>query len=153
MSHENVEHESYSDEDDDTTGLTDRDEILIEALAHGHSYEQAGKAANYSTRTVSRRVEDPVFCDRLDQRKREISAEHVEQIRQLGMLQVTAAMRAQEVLIELLESDDAKIRLAVAKELYTGAAAKNIAYEQRLLRLEGRLEHPGDPRPPSEWSL
>jgi hypothetical protein len=45
------------------------DEVLVEALADGMSYPAAGELANVSARTVRRRVSDPVFAARVQQRR------------------------------------------------------------------------------------
>ncbi len=138
---------------DNNTGLSDADEVAIEALAHGATYADAGKAAGYSARTVSRRLEDELFSTRLEERKREVREEHVRDVRRLGRVRISAAVRAQQVLLELLEDENPKVRLNAAKELSSGAAARNLDHEERLLRLEGRLENPGEVQPPSGWSL
>lgn len=141
------------DGDNDHGELSYADEDAIEALAHGATYADAGKAAGYSTRTVSRRLDDPLFSTRLEERKREVREEHVREVRKLGRLRITAAVRAQQVLLELLEDENPKVRFDAARQLSSGAAARNLDHEERLLRWEGWLENPGEPRPPLGWPL
>lgn len=48
-----------------------QDEILIEALASGMAYSDAGKLGGVTGRTVSRRMEDPEFRARVSRRRGE----------------------------------------------------------------------------------
>jgi hypothetical protein len=49
----------------------DQDELIVESLAAGMSYAEAGDVANGSARTVARRMADPQFARRVSERRGE----------------------------------------------------------------------------------
>ena len=133
---------------------TSSDAVLLEALASDLTYEQAGKAAGVSARTVARRMENPDFAKEVDTRRREIAEELINQIRRLRTDRIRSALDAHQVLLELLYDDDPKIRLAAARQLATSRTVQHdLDIQERLLTLEGRLEPLGRPRPPQGWAL
>jgi AraC-like DNA-binding protein len=128
--------------------------ILLEALANDLTYEEAGKAAGVSTRTVARRLDDPTFAAAVDARRRELAEQTISHIRQLRARRIRAAIDAQQVLMDLLHHDDPKIQLAAARQLHASQSVKHdVDVHERLLGLEGRLEPPGAARPPQGWAL
>ncbi|MBA2261165.1 MAG: hypothetical protein H0W03_00685 [Solirubrobacterales bacterium] len=130
------------------------DAVLLEALGSDMTYEEAGRAAGVSSRTVARRLDDPAFAAAVNSRRRELAEETISHIRRLRARRIRAAIDAQEVLLDLLHHDDPKVQLAAARQLHTSRAAQHdIDLHERLLALEGRLEPMGQPRPPEGWTL
>jgi len=84
------------------------DEVLLDALATGLSYLEAGELAGLSARTVRRRLTAPDFAAELARRR----AMRVSDV--TGRL-VAASERAVQVLLELLESQVAGERLRSAE--------------------------------------
>ncbi len=84
------------------------DEVLLDALATGLSYLEAGELAGLSARTVRRRMTAPDFAAELARRR----AMRVSDV--TGRL-VAASERAVQVLLELLESQVAGERLRSAE--------------------------------------
>jgi len=84
------------------------DEVLLDALATGLSYLEAGEIAGLSARTVRRRLTAPDFAAELARRR----AMRVSDV--TGRL-VAASERAVQVLLELLESQVAGERLRSAE--------------------------------------
>jgi len=84
------------------------DEVLLDALATGLSYLEAGELAELSARTVRRRLTAPDFAAELARRR----AMRVSDV--TGRL-VAASERAVQVLLELLESQVAGERLRSAE--------------------------------------
>lgn len=84
------------------------DEVLLDALATGLSYLEAGEFAGLSARTVRRRLTAPDFAAELARRR----AMRVSDV--TGRL-VAASERAVQVLLELLESQVAGERLRSAE--------------------------------------
>ena len=88
-----------------------RDHILIEELANGADQRAAARAAGVSESTVYRRLRDPEFCrrleDRCDQRSR---------LRDMAMLEHVLA--AGDVLLDVAQnSANDMARVTAAKEL------------------------------------
>jgi len=111
--------------------------VLVEALAAGMSYSEAGAAVGITARTVSRRLEDPGFERRVVQRKAKLAEEAAARIRSVAAARVTGVLKAQAVLQELLDDEDPKVRLAAARELHsTHAIVTAVALEERIARLE-----------------
>jgi hypothetical protein len=91
---------------------------------------------------------------RVEARKRDVAAEAVSAIRRVSTARVTGVLRAHSVLMELLDHDDPKVRLSAAHQLHTAhSVVSSIEFEERLLRVEGRLETPGGRPPPTGWQL
>jgi hypothetical protein len=106
------------------------DDVLIEGLAHGLSYSQAGDVAGVSARTVQRRMAELGFAARVAQRRDELANQLI------GGLALLST-RALEVLREELDSGNrAADRIR--------AAGLVLAQFQRLrdaADLEARLRH------------
>ena len=111
--------------------------VLVEALASGQTYAEAGAVINVSARTVSRRAENPQFAARVTRRRAELADEARERIRRVADTRVRGVLRAQAVLQELLEDTDPKVRLAAARELHsTHATVTAVILEERIAQLE-----------------
>ncbi len=109
------------------------DEVLLDALATGLSYLEAGELAGLSARTVRRRLTAPDFAAELARRR----AMRVSDV--TGRL-VAASERAVQVLLELLESQVAGERLRSA-ELILNMGRRfrsDTDIDVRLSTLEGR---------------
>jgi len=109
------------------------DEVLLDALATGLSYLEAGEFAGLSARTVRRRLTAPDFAAELARRR----AMRVSDV--TGRL-VAASERAVQVLLELLESQVAGERLRSA-ELILNMGRRfrsDTDIDVRLSTLEGR---------------
>lgn len=107
---------------DDDAGLTAReaqDEIIITCLAEGMSLPATGSAAGCTSRTVSRRLEDPDFATRVSQR------------RGLRVAQVTGSLTSM--------SDDALniLRTTMAE----GTTAEKLRAAQLTLNILVKLRH------------
>lgn len=114
------------------------DEVLLAALAAGHSHPEAGKLAGLSERTVRRRLADPLFRAELDAMKREVvqrtaasladaSTEAVGTLRLLlasreEWVQLRAAVSLLDVTIRYRETLELSERLAALEERTREAA-------------------------------
>lgn len=87
-----------------------RDEVLIEVLAQGASYSDAAKTAGCSSRTIGRRMADPTFRGRVDERRSEWVSQTSAGLTALGPVAV-------EVLRVLLINEEPSIRLRSAREI------------------------------------
>ena len=96
-----------------------QDEILIEALASGMPYPDAGKLGGVVGRTVSRRMEDPDFRARVSRRRGE------------RVTQVTGAL-----------TDMSTEALQVLRDcMAEGRAADRLRAAQMVLLMMSRLRH------------
>lgn len=133
-------------EDDQTmevgdAGLTARaaqDEVLIEALAAGVSFSDAGAVGNVTARTVSRRMADPAFAGRVSRRR----GERVAQV--TGAL-ISLSSDALVVLGDCMAEGRPAERLRAAQLTLTLMARlrHDVEIEERLARLEGTLAGKG----------
>ena len=122
------------------------DDILVEALANGLTYAEAGTTIGVVARTVSRRLEDPEFTTRVARRKMEIAEETKARIRRVASARVSGVLRAQEVLLRLLDAEDPRVQLAAARELHsTHHVVTAIDVEERIMKAEAQrgLDSPG----------
>jgi hypothetical protein len=87
-----------------------RDQILVEAIARGASYSDAAGQAHCTARTVGRRMTDPTFRARVDERRGQWVTETSGGLAALGPPAVG-------VLTELLGADDASLRLRAVREV------------------------------------
>lgn len=111
------------------------DEILVEALAVGRTYAEAGRLADVSERTVRRRMSDPAFARIVSVRR----GEHVGVV--TGHL-VSAGEDAVRVLLECLTDSNAAVRIRSAHLLLTLGAQLRHAHEleERIAALEAQSE-------------
>lgn len=85
-----------------------QNEVLVELLARGFSFAAAGEEAGCNARTVSRRMQDPVFRDRVSRRRGERIAELTGQLADLGGAAIG-------VIRESLEAGESAARLRAAQ--------------------------------------
>lgn len=123
------------------------DEIVINALAVGHSYSEAADLANVSPRTVRRRMADPAFAAEVSRRRGErVNALTGQVVEHLSMaLRVvvgsldspseSVALRAADLLLQW------SVRLRKSNELE--GRVKTLEDERDELHTEG-----GDPHEP-----
>ncbi len=88
------------------------DELILEALAAGAAYADAGSAAGVSARTVRRRMADPLFAAELARRRAVRVSDLTGQMMGLGA-------RAVSVLGEALEAEAVGDRLRAANLILT----------------------------------
>ena len=93
-----------------------QDEILVDALANGLSYEAAGELAGCSGRTVARRMTDAGFARRVSDRRGERVMATAGQLTSLSS-------EAVETIRGCLDAESPQVRLAAAKALL-GLAVK-----------------------------
>jgi hypothetical protein len=131
----------------------ERDRLLIESLAYEDSLEAAGREAGVTSRTVSRRLDNPAFAAKVEQRQREIVDERVARLRRLRDARLEAAERAHHVMMELLYDEDPRVRLRAAHELRRDAFQTSDAeFEMRLAEVEQRVR-PATSKMESAWAL
>jgi hypothetical protein len=100
-------------EGDDVSGEDERDrrsqldELLVELLASGRPYAEAGAMAGVSERTVRRRMSDPVFTGRVSRRRGEYVGALVGRLVDVGE-------EAVEVMRGGLRDESAAVRLRAA---------------------------------------
>ena len=87
-----------------------RDEVLVEVLARGVSYADAAARAGCSSKTVGRRMVDPSFRARVEERRSLWVSQTSGELTALGPAAV-------EVLRDLLVHSEASLRLRSAREL------------------------------------
>jgi hypothetical protein len=113
------EGDSSTEADEQLTAREAQDEILIEALASGMPYPDAGKLAGVVGRTVSRRMDDPDFRARVSRRRGE------------RVTQVTGAL-----------TDMSTEALQVLRDcMAEGRAADRLRAAQMVLAMMSRLRH------------
>lgn len=117
-------HDAWSPEDD----------AIIELLSEGSSHRRTAEVLGISTKTVQRRVSDPVFADEVARRRRQW-------ITQLAGQLTMASNRAAEVLSDALESEDPRVSLrAAGLVLDHGLRHRRGEDEQELARRQDDLE-------------
>ena len=85
----------------------DQDEIIIDALARGLSYSQAGELAGASARTVRRRMTDEAFA-------REVRTRRTERVSAVTGQLVTGSEEAVGVLMQCLGAEEDGVRIRAA---------------------------------------
>lgn len=101
------------------SGREAQDEILVDALATGVSYEAAAELAGCSGRTVARRMADPEFARRVSKRRGERVVATAGQLTSLSS-------EAVETIRGCLDDESPRVRLAAAKALLDlGAKYRN----------------------------
>ena len=85
----------------------DQDEIIIDALARGLTYSQAGELAGASPRTVRRRMTDESFA-------REVRTRRTERVSAVTGQLVTASEEAVGVLMQCLGAEEDGVRIRAA---------------------------------------
>lgn len=109
------------------------DEVVLAALAAGHTYSQAAKIAGLSTKTVQRRMADPLFRAELDELKLQV-------VQQTAASLGDAATAAVSTLKKLLVSKDEYVRLKAANSLLDVSIRyrETLEVSERLAALEER---------------
>jgi len=116
---------------------TSPDDVMVEALAEGHSCREAAHVGGVSERTIFRRLDDPAFAAQVERRKDELNTARVSAFRALHSSRIGLAQRADQTLAELLDHDEPSVRLAAAKLLHQGLhTASDLDTELRLAELE-----------------
>lgn len=108
------------------------DAILVAALAAGNSYQEAGRQAGVTERTVGRRMATPAFSAR-------VAAAREERVAVMCGALTELAPRAVERLAELLEAEERIAILAVRESLTQVFRARRqyqIEADVRALRAE-----------------
>ena len=119
------------------------DGLLATALAHGASYEQAGRHAGLSKATVKRRMADTAFRGHVA----ELRADHVRRV-ELRLAELST--QALDTLEELLADHGAPAqRLGASRAVLNGLLRYREAgeLEERLRELETRLGASNGHRP------
>jgi hypothetical protein len=113
------------------------DEILVEGLAAGLSFVQAGDLAGVSSKTVQRRLQDPEFARRVSRRRDE-------RVGEVTGLLVDASHAAVGVLREGLGAERFADRLRSAQLILTmsGRFRELEDLSARLAEVEARLNEP-----------
>lgn len=106
-------------------------EILLDALAAGLTYEEAGVLAGVSSKTVQRRVMDADFASELMRRR----SMRVEQV----TTQLTSLLSdAVATLAETMRTGEATVKLRAAEAVlrWTTTMRREVDFDLRLSRLE-----------------
>lgn len=122
------------------------DELLIEALANGATYAEAGDLADVSARTVRRRMADPAFAAEVAKRRTErlsmvsgrlsLLAQHALDVleQKLGSAHPGEALRAADMVLSLdrryREQVDFAARLLAVEEGLAPGRASNEAGDE-----------------------
>lgn len=109
------------------------DEVLLGALAAGHTHAEAARIAHLTARTVRRRMADPLFRVELDDLKRTV-------VQQTAALLTDAATSAVATLKALLASRDEWVKLRSASAILDVSIRYREALDlsERLAELEER---------------
>jgi hypothetical protein len=112
------------------------DEIIVGALALGKTYPQAARIAGVGERTVSRRMQDPAFAQRVRAARAAAAAENAAELAAL-------MPKAIGVLGDLLYDAESGIRLRAAQVVFkVGLEYRERAeLEERLRILEDGSEN------------
>lgn len=111
-------------------------EILIEALASGRSYTQAGELAGVTSRTVARRMADPAFARQVSERRAAWATRTAGELVSMGS-EAIAVLR--ELLVDAERPAD-RLR-AVHLVLSLGARLRHeVDLDVRLQEIEHRLD-------------
>lgn len=136
---------THQGEGSDTPTFTDADELLIGALAQGLTHEAAAALAEVSSKTVQRRMAGAEFSQAVRDRRRQRVAQLVGQL-------IDASDRAITTVVEVLDSESAKDRLAAARTLleFGNRYQREQVHEDDLMTRVKALE--ADRQPPSKAS-
>jgi hypothetical protein len=107
------------------------DEVLIQALACGATQKSAAEKAGISESTVARRLRDPAFQERLD-------ATRADMVQRTASALTAASMEAVKGLLELMRSDDERVRLGAIRTIleHSTKLREESDLAQRVARLE-----------------
>ena len=116
------------------------DELVVAALASGHTMQEAAKGAGISPRTVSRRLADPAFKQRIQTLRGEMIGQALGRMAD-GMSDAAAALR------KLLKAKSESVRLGACRAmLEIGVKLREaVELEARLAALEQREAGEGKP--------
>jgi hypothetical protein len=114
-----------------------KDERLAEALAGGANVKDAAAAAGVSRSTAQRRLQDPAFCRRVQELRREMTDRTVGRVQRSG---VAAATVLSNLMLDAEE--DRRIRLSAAQTLlaHNMELARQAVVSDEIERLEHELE-------------
>jgi hypothetical protein len=130
------------------------DELLVTLLAEGWTHRRVASFCDISTKTIQRRLKDPVFSDQVSRRKRE-------RLTAIAVRLTRINDKALDVLEDAMGDEDVKVRMGAAKaaldyqERYHRRAVFEADVEERISEMErgftglagdGDLAHVGDPR-------
>lgn len=109
------------------------DELIVAALASGHTLQEAAKAAGVSPRTVSRRLADPAFKQRIHTLRAEMIGRALGRMAD-GMSDAAGTLR------KLLKAKAESVRLGACRAmLELGVKLREaVEFEARLTALEQR---------------
>ena len=116
-----------------TFGKHTTDVTLVVALASGLSRKQAAQQAKVSERTVTRRLADPAFRER-------VAAAQAETITQTSAQLTAAGLEAVHTLVQLLSAQAESVRLAAARAVLELAVSyrEGAQLEVRIAALEAQ---------------
>ena len=117
------------------SGRENADAALLAALAAGRTSGQAASIAGVGVRTVTRRLADPAFQQRLAHYRAEL-------VDQTAAGLTSAGLAAVNTLVHLLNADAESVRLGAARSiLELGRKARESAeIEERLAALEAEVQ-------------
>jgi hypothetical protein len=112
-------------------GRKSADEVLLQALACGATQKSAAEKAGISERTVARRLQDPKFLKCLQTRRAEM-------VERTASALTAASMEAVKGLLELMRSDDERVRLGAIRTIleHSTRLREESDLAQRVARLE-----------------
>jgi transposase len=112
-----------------------QDDVLIEALAHGLSYRDAGERAGVTSRTVQRRMDTPEFRARVSSRLTEVTSATT------GRLTHAAEQAIDTLVEELRNGERSADRVRAASQLlgFGIRFRREHELEARLREVEARL--------------
>ena len=113
------------------------DEIIVSALAVGHSYSEAADLANVSPRTVRRRMADPAFAAEVSRRR----GERVSALTGQVVEHLSTALR---VVVGSLDSPSDSVALRAADLLWQWSVRLRHSneLEERIKTLEDERDEP-----------
>ena len=121
---------------DDSEAQDDADlyEVLIDPLARGEHYEEAGRRIRRSARSVRRKMSDPEFARRVTERRAELVSAGVGRLNQ-------AVEYATEVIINALDTPNVVDRLRAARLILESGSrlTTRVEYERLIDELKRRL--------------
>jgi hypothetical protein len=120
-------------------------EGLIDPLARGEHYEEAGRRIGRSARSVRRRMSDPEFARRVTERRVEVVSSGVGRLNQ-------AVESAAAVIIDALDAPNVLDRLRAARLILESGSrlTTRVEYERLIDELKRRLAQ--DQPEPGPWS-
>ena len=117
------------------------DELIVAALAAGHTLQEAAETAGVSPRTVSRRLNDHAFKQRIQTLRGEMIGQAVGRMAD-GMSDAAATLR------KLLKAKGESVRLGACRAiLELGVKLREaVEFEERLATLEGKASDESKPK-------